>query len=255
ERGVKWMWRECLGGEVEETAEVLRTPVNPGMVIFIDDLDRCRPENVVEILEAVNFVSAAGKCVIVLGMSKRMVSRAIWRAHEELFKDEWGIVSEKMEEEERAELQRKHRTFSENYLEKLINIELALPVISPEQSQALLAAAPSPVAWEGWAARIRAAMDWVYELGPSLVAPCLLLLAFYVTPLAPLPAEKPAGPVSAAGPGQPAPALPTVAENMARPTAGPGAAATATPVKLLSADELTAKYADHGWVAPIAISL
>src|SRR5437588_8641708 len=96
-----------------------------------------------------------------------------------------------MSEAERAALQQKHRDFSENYLEKLINIELAMPVPSREQSQALLAPAPDPPAWQGWAVRIRAVMDWVYELGPSVVAVCLLLLAFYFTPLPPIAAKAP----------------------------------------------------------------
>nr|WP_067288582.1 P-loop NTPase fold protein [Marinobacterium profundum] len=43
------------------------------MVIFIDDLDRCRQENVVDILEAVNFLAVSGDCYIVIGMDEKWV--------------------------------------------------------------------------------------------------------------------------------------------------------------------------------------
>ena len=62
----KLNFRYRFAREFEETSDVLRTPLNPGLVIFIDDLDRCKPENVVGILEAVNFVSGAGKCTLSL---------------------------------------------------------------------------------------------------------------------------------------------------------------------------------------------
>jgi KAP family P-loop domain len=251
----KLNFRYRFAREFEETADVLRTPLNPGLVIFIDDLDRCRPENVVEILEAVNFVSGAGKCVIVLGMSKRMVSRAIWRAHEDLFKDEWGVASEGMKSEERAVLQGKHRAFSENYLEKLINIELALPVPSREQSEALLAPPPDSPGWQGLATQIRSLIDWVYELGPSLVTACLLLLALYFTPQ-PTVVEK--APVEVAA------VQPNVSANpQLQPTVSPGDSAT-TPVttqvssvtaRLPPVADLGAKYADHNWAAQVAIAL
>jgi KAP family P-loop domain len=246
-------FRYRFAGEFEEAADVLRTPLNPGMVIFIDDLDRCRPDNVVEILEALNFISAAGKCVVVLGISKRMVSRAIWRAHEDLFKDEWGVASDNMTPEQRAELQRKHQAFSENYLEKLINIELALPLPTEEQSRGLLMPAPEPPPWRGWAASIRATKDWVYELGPSIVAACLLLLAFVATPAPPRP-ETPAPP-PAATVATPAAQPPAPAAGTASPVA-PGALAPPTVLRnTLSAAELEAKYADHGWATHVAIGV
>jgi hypothetical protein len=246
----KLNFRYRFAREFEETADVLRTPLNPGMVIFIDDLDRCRPENVVEILEALNFISGAGKCVVVMGISKRMVSRAIWRAHEDLFKDEWGVASENTLPQQRAELQRKHQAFSENYLEKLINIELALPLPTDEQSQGLLMPPPDPPAWRGWAASIRTTMDWFYELGPSLVAACLLLLALYLTP--PPPAAKSEPPAQAVAT-QPAGPSPTAAPSRAAAMSPSAAPRQAAPFAPLSPAALEAKYADHSWAAQVAI--
>ncbi|SMG64791.1 protein containing KAP P-loop domain, partial [methanotrophic bacterial endosymbiont of Bathymodiolus sp.] len=34
------------------------------MIIFIDDLDRCAKENVLEVLEAINFLVTSGHCYI-----------------------------------------------------------------------------------------------------------------------------------------------------------------------------------------------
>src|ERR1044072_4203617 len=54
-----------------EFADVTRALGNRSMLIFIDDLDRCRPENVLETLEAVNFLTTSGDCFVVIGMGRR----------------------------------------------------------------------------------------------------------------------------------------------------------------------------------------
>src|SRR5947207_11476375 len=130
-----------------------------------------------------------------------------------------------------------------------------MPVPSREQSQALLAPAPDPPAWQGWAVRIRAVMDWVYELGPSVVAACLLLLAFYFTPLPPIAAKAPLSvpPVQASV--QSIASQPAAAETAVSPPTPAATPSPAVPVKLLSAEVLAAKYADHNWAAQIAIAL
>ena len=43
------------------------------LVIFLDDLDRCQPEQVVQILEAINFLSSAAPCFIIVGADYRKV--------------------------------------------------------------------------------------------------------------------------------------------------------------------------------------
>jgi hypothetical protein len=248
----KLAFRYRFAQEFEESADVLRTPFNPGLVIFLDDLDRCRPENVVEILEALNFVSSAGKCIILLGMSKKMVSRAIWRAHEDMFKDEWGIASDSLTEAQRAEQQQKHRAFSESYLEKLINIELALPVPTPEQSQSLLGPAPRPPRWLGLANQIRRAMDWIYELGPSLVAACLILLTLYFTPPPP-PVAQLAAP-SAETSKTTVAALPSPSGSETSQAPAPATSSQIAAVNFASTAELATKYSDHSWAAEISIA-
>ncbi len=89
------------------------------MVIFIDDLDRCSKENVVDILEAINFLSVSGDCYIVLGMDEAWVKICIDEHFKEMSKDK--------------------PDFSEQYLEKMINIKVPVPQLSDADSSKLLA--------------------------------------------------------------------------------------------------------------------
>lgn len=47
------------------------------VVIFIDDLDRCLPENSIKILESIKNIFSKGNCVFILGVDKRTVARVI----------------------------------------------------------------------------------------------------------------------------------------------------------------------------------
>jgi Cdc6-like AAA superfamily ATPase len=54
------------------------------LVIFLDDLDRCRPEQVVQILEAINFLSSAAPCFIVVGADYSKVETLVGMQFEQL---------------------------------------------------------------------------------------------------------------------------------------------------------------------------
>jgi len=99
------------------------------MVIVIDDLDRCRPDSVLEVMETVNYLTSAGECFVIFGMASERVQAALALA----FKD---IASELVHVEEPAsaepmtpeEAQRaKRRAYAADYLQKLINIEIKVP--------------------------------------------------------------------------------------------------------------------------------
>ena len=51
-----------------------------GLVVFLDDLDRCIPENVIMILEALKLFLSSAHCVFVLGVDRTMIETAV-RAH------------------------------------------------------------------------------------------------------------------------------------------------------------------------------
>jgi hypothetical protein len=51
-------FRYRFASEFSIFCDTLRRPPHPGLVIFIDDLDRCAPKQTVDILEAINFVTS-----------------------------------------------------------------------------------------------------------------------------------------------------------------------------------------------------
>jgi hypothetical protein len=128
------------------------------LVVFIDDLDRCKPEQVLEILESVNFLVESGECVVVLGMDRERVIGCVGIG----FKDVAGILSESdappPPPAEQAELAvaalriaraddaggdptsivpaapvksqaQIQADYARQYLEKLINMEIAIPPV------------------------------------------------------------------------------------------------------------------------------
>ncbi|WIA39860.1 hypothetical protein OEZ86_013307 [Tetradesmus obliquus] len=62
----------------------------PRIVVFIDDLDRCKPNKIIEVLEAINLVLAGSGFAVVVGMDKEFIVSAIQRAYSdvEVMKDE-----------------------------------------------------------------------------------------------------------------------------------------------------------------------
>lgn len=159
----------------KEFAEVTAA-LNPrSMLILIDDLDRCRPDAVLEILESVNFLVVSGDCYVVLGMDRARVEGCIGlgfkdvaehlmdpldrdpnsAANEEAHRRKNGprrnyddaagndgqedVDSDNGADDADAPRLRRQRLFARQYLEKLINIEVPVPVAKPDQARAMLA--------------------------------------------------------------------------------------------------------------------
>lgn len=92
-------------------------------VIVIDDLDRCRPETILTVLEAVNFLVTSGKCVVIFGMETRYI-RAALGLHFEKFAEELALhdtTAAAMSANDRRWL------YAGKYLEKLVNLEIKVP--------------------------------------------------------------------------------------------------------------------------------
>jgi len=124
-------FRERFASEFEEVTDAL----NPkrSMLIFIDDLDRCRPENVVDVLEAVNFLISSGDCFVILGMARDKVEPAVGLAFERMAAEmDTPEGSEHASPEQTARARR--QDLARQYLDKLINIEVPVPRLSPKQS-------------------------------------------------------------------------------------------------------------------------
>jgi len=102
------------------------------MVIFIDDLDRCSKENVVEILETINFLAVSGRCFIILGMARQWVETCVALQFKELAEETGN------ERNSKGDGFFHRRQFARQYLEKLINIEVPVPLPSSDATRALL---------------------------------------------------------------------------------------------------------------------
>jgi len=127
-------FRHRFGDELRSTAKAL-APYR--LVIFIDDLDRCKPENVIEVLEAVNFVVSEAECYVIIGMDRLYVLRAVRQQFEKFIAMEAderkGKVPAMLEVDEG-----RPQDFAEHYLEKLINLFVAVPNMSDEARDKLM---------------------------------------------------------------------------------------------------------------------
>lgn len=101
--------REQFVEEFQQLCEALKPTT---LTIFIDDLDRCHQTRILDILETVNFLVSSGNCVVVLGMEREPVEKAVANYFQATHKDM-----------DQAALLTKAR----RYMEKLINIEVPVP--------------------------------------------------------------------------------------------------------------------------------
>ncbi|WP_299621028.1 P-loop NTPase fold protein [Pelagibius sp.] len=79
------------------------------LFVFVDDLDRCTPDNCIMVLEAIKLFFDLQECVFILGIDREVVQRGI----EQKYKDSIGI-------------------HGQDYLDKLIQLPFSLPPIQPK---------------------------------------------------------------------------------------------------------------------------
>ncbi|KZB86175.1 P-loop NTPase fold protein [Amycolatopsis regifaucium] len=76
-------------------------------VLYIDDLDRCPPKVVVQVLEAIHLLLALPVFVVVVGVDSRWLKKAVEQHYEEMLGDD-------------------PEAFAENYLEKIFQVPVTL---------------------------------------------------------------------------------------------------------------------------------
>lgn len=101
------------------------------LVLIIDDLDRCKPAQVADVLEAINFLVASGKCFVILGISREPVLSAVGLSFQEIA-HERALLSDDAADQDAAQSVDvakaiTRREFAERYLEKLVNIRVQVP--------------------------------------------------------------------------------------------------------------------------------
>ena len=87
------------------------------IVLHIDDLDRCEPRQVVQVLEAVHLLLAMDLFVVVVGVDPRWLVRSLRRHYSDLLDSAETATPG-------------WRVTPEDYLEKIINIPFALPAMA-----------------------------------------------------------------------------------------------------------------------------
>ena len=127
------------------------------IVVVIDDLDRCRPEAVLEIMEAVNFLTSSGQCFVLFGMATDKVQAALAIAFERIAKElASGASGANDEKDPEAAARKQRRNYAANYLQKLINLEIKVPTEQSYEAWRLLTDDPATAESPSWRAQ---AMD------------------------------------------------------------------------------------------------
>jgi Cdc6-like AAA superfamily ATPase len=129
-------WKD-LGGQLAfrtRFAEALKEVTNAldkrRLSIIIDDLDRCKPDQLAEIMEAINFLTNTGNCFVILAIDRKQVLNGIGLAYAAMAKED---APEGMDEH-------KARThYAENFLRKLIQMEIPVPLFDADAAHKLIA--------------------------------------------------------------------------------------------------------------------
>lgn len=99
------------------------------IVIFIDDLDRCLPENAIKVLEAIMLFFDNSRCIFIIGLDKSVIEKGIHAIYDEKIGMS-GI----------------------DYLEKIIQLPVNIPAVSDENMErfilSLCDAATKDAVWE-----------------------------------------------------------------------------------------------------------
>ena len=134
-------FRYRFAREFSAFCTVLRHPPNPGLVIFVDDLDRCGARETVDMLEALNFVTTAGNCFVILGYDEEKVEASIADVYKasvlQLRRDD---TSPNLEPPRKQDLV----WFAQSYLQKLVHIVVPVPQAREDNVEQLLGLKPSP---------------------------------------------------------------------------------------------------------------
>lgn len=125
----------------QEFSEVTRALHPMDMVLFVDDLDRCRPEQVLEVLESINFLVSSGDCVVVMGMDRDWVISCVGLAFDQIAQESINLAHPGDAGVEPGLQARDRRSeFARHYLEKLVNIEIPVPAPTAAQLAGLVRA-------------------------------------------------------------------------------------------------------------------
>ncbi len=114
--------------DIRDVLDLVATERQP-LVIFVDDLDRCAPNKVAEIVEAINLFLSGDypNCIFVLGMEPAIVAAALEVSNKDLLEkvEDFGLVDI-------------HVPLGWRFMEKIVQLPLAIPAPDAEGSRVYL---------------------------------------------------------------------------------------------------------------------
>jgi photosystem II stability/assembly factor-like uncharacterized protein len=188
--GAQAGFRQKFAAEFRDVTQALHPRT---MLILIDDLDRCRPEKVLEVLEAINFLVSSGECYVVMGMALERVERCVGLGFKDIAEE---LVDDQRGNEHQTALptgRQKRSEFARQYLEKLINIEVPVPTPTLAQSTQLLMLSDSSQFSSPPSSRrekLVLALSRVSHFWPAVVFALFLSGVFWLGMSFTLPSEK-----------------------------------------------------------------
>jgi photosystem II stability/assembly factor-like uncharacterized protein len=118
---------------MKELKEVAAALLPQRLVIFLDDLDRCRPEQVVDILEAINFLSSAAPCFILVGADYRKVETLAGQHFEAVaLQEAQNVAQDTAPNGAGPNTVVARMEYARNYMLKIVNMRLDLPRPAPQ---------------------------------------------------------------------------------------------------------------------------
>jgi len=160
--------RQEFAENLKDVAEALKPQ---RLVIFLDDLDRCRPEQVVQILEAINFLSSVASVFVIVGADYTKVETLVANQFADLSLREaenaqgkTGVGTKELDPI------RLRVGYAKNYLKKIVNIRLNLKTPQAENFREMMDRPRSVKADAGMFARYGRVLA-------TLAAPAILVVA------------------------------------------------------------------------------
>lgn len=108
------------------------------IVLYIDDLDRCQPSQVVAVLQAVHLLLAFKLFIVVVGVDCRWVMQSLRKQYPELLSDGQPAQSATDKQEPLEKLTNFHAASSRDYLEKIFQIPFWLNPMTATSTVSLL---------------------------------------------------------------------------------------------------------------------
>jgi hypothetical protein len=126
--------RESFARDFGTVTQVLG---NGKLILLIDDLDRCSPEKIRDVVEAMNFLVTAGECYIVLGMARQVVEYYLGQSFSKAIEAMPAQLLGLTEDEVKVKGVR-DSAFAKLYLQKLIQLQFNLLPFTEAQAITLL---------------------------------------------------------------------------------------------------------------------